>query len=199
MKRILSSAPASLTLGLIISALLLFVWMFDQSVDGLGFTSFVLRWLHVLGAIVWVGMIFFVNFIQLAAVEQADDSGRRTLLKLVVPRVASAFRHAAHLTVLTGILLLGATGYLLDQWVFMSAVYIAPLRSLLLWAGALAGLAMWAFVQFIIWPNLKVVLDEHADAAAKAEARIRVRNFARINLILALPVTLVMVAAAHLY
>jgi uncharacterized membrane protein len=199
MNRILSSAPAALVTGLAISALLLLVWVSDSSVDRLGFLSFILRWLHVLGGIIWVGMIWFVNFIQLAAIEQADDAGRKTLMKLVVPRVAAMFRHAAHLTLVSGILLLVATGYLFDQWVFLSAVYIAPLRSLLLWAGVLAGLAMWFFVQFIIWPNLQVVLGDSADAAAKAQARDRVRTFARINLILAIPVTFVMVAASHLY
>ena len=198
MNRILSSATASLVAGLAFCALILVVWVFDSRLDWIGFVSFLLRWVHILGGIIWIGMIWFVNFIQFAALDEADEAGRGLLHKLIVPRVARTFRHAAHLTLASGVLLLISTGYLFDRWVFLSAVYIAPMRSVLLWAGVIAGAAMWAFVQFIIWPNLQIVLGS-ADAEAKAVARQRVRSFARINLILSIPVTFVMVAATHLY
>lgn len=198
MNRILSSAAGSLVAGLAICALILIVWVFDSSLDWIGFFSFLLRWVHILGGIIWIGMIWFVNFIQFAALDEADEAGRGLLHKLIVPRVARTFRHAAHLTLASGVLLLISTGYLFDRWVFLSAVYIAPMRSVLLWAGVIAGAAMWAFVQFIIWPNLQIVLGA-ADAEAKAVARQRVRSFARINLVLSIPVTFVMVAATHLY
>jgi uncharacterized membrane protein len=198
MNRALSSAAAAFVTGLGICALILVISLFDPSIDWLGFLSFLLRWVHILGGILWIGMIWFVNFIQFAALDEADDAGRVLLHKLVVPRVAHTFRHAAHLTLVSGVMLLISTGYLLDRWVFSSAVYIAPMRSVLLWSGVIAGAAMWGFVQFIIWPNLQIVLGS-GDAAAKAVARQRVRSFARINLILSIPVTFVMVAATHLY
>lgn len=198
MNRILSSAAASLVAGLAICALILVISLFDPSLDWLGFLSFLLRWVHILGGIIWIGMIWFVNFIQFAALDEADDAGRGLIHKLIVPRVAHTFRHAAHLTLVSGVLLLISTGYLFDRWVFSSAVYIAPMRSALLWAGVIAGAAMWGFVQFIIWPNLRIVLGS-ADGAAKAAARQRVRSFARINLVLSIPVTFLMVAATHLF
>jgi uncharacterized membrane protein len=198
MNRILTSASASLMAGLAVCALILLISLFDPSIDWLGFLSFLLRWVHILAGIIWIGMIWFVNFIQFAALDEADDAGRGLLHKLIVPRVAHTFRHAAHLTLASGVLLLISTGYLLDRWVFSSAVYIAPMRSVLLWSGVIAGAAMWGFVQFVIWPNLQIVLGS-GDAAAKAAARQRVRSFARINLVLSIPVTFVMVAATHLY
>jgi uncharacterized membrane protein len=188
--------------GLVVCALILVVSLFDSGLDWLGFISFLLRWIHILGGIIWVGMIWFVNFIQFAALDEADDAGRGLIHKLIVPRVAHMFRHAAHLTLVSGVLLLISTGYLFDRWVFSSAVYIAPMRSVLLWSGVIAGAVMWAFVQFVIWPDLQTVLgsaDADADAEAKAAARQRVRRFARLNLILSIPVTFVMVAATHLY
>jgi uncharacterized membrane protein len=204
MNRILSSASAALAAGLaaagLLLVLLLFLWLLDAGLDGIGFISEVLRWLHVLGGIVWVGLIWFVNLILFAAIDATDDAGRGTLHKVVVPRVAKTFRHASHLTVVSGALLLVSTGYVFDRWVFLSAVYIPALRSVLLWSGAAAGLAMWIFVHVIIWPALQVVLGERpADDAAKARARAQVRAYARINLVLAIPVTLAMVAATHLY
>src|SRR6185312_6146357 len=113
--------------------LFLGLWLFNWGLDGIGFISLLLRWVHVLGGILWVGMIWFVNFIQFAALDEADDVGRNTLHRLVVPRVAHVFRHASHLTAVSGVLLLASTGYILDSWVFLSAVYISPLRSALLW------------------------------------------------------------------
>ena len=122
------------------------------------------------------------------------------LLKLVVPRVAATFRMASHITLMTGGLLLVTTGYLFDRWVFQSAVYVPPMKALLLWGGVVAAMAMWVIAQLVIWPALRILIGEvPGDAPAKAAARARVRTFARLNLVLAIPVTFVMVAAAHLY
>ncbi len=186
--------------GLAIVVAILLVWLVVVGVDRIGFISFMLRWLHVVGAIVWVGIIVFINFVQILAVKEQDAAGRGVLFKSVVPRVATLFRHASHLTLVSGILLLVTTGYLLDRWIFTSDVFIPPLRNVLLWGGTLGGLAMWAFAHFVVWPNLKVVLGlVPGDDAAKAAARAKVETYARLNLVLALPVTFVMVAAPHLY
>ena len=134
------------------------------------------------------------------ALAEADEPARAALQKWIVPPVAKSFRHASHLTLVSGIALLLTTGYLLDRWIFSSPVYIPPLRNLLLWGGTLASAAMWVFVNLRIWPNLRIVLGQvPADPAAVAVARETVRFYARLNLVLALPVTFVMVAAAHLY
>lgn len=189
----------ALLAGLAVTAAILIVWITAVGVDRLGLVSFLLRWTHAFAGMVWVGLIWFVNFIQLRAVAETDDAGRAALMRHVVPRVATTFGHFSHLNLLTGIALLFTAGYLLDVSMFGTAVYIPPLRNLFLWGGTLGGLAMWAIVHFAISPALAVVLDASADAAAKAAARDRVRIFARLNLILAVPVTFVMVAASHLY
>ncbi len=198
MKPIFDSPVKAAIAGLGLSVLLLAVWCFGSGIDALGFTSMLVRIVHVLAAVLWVGMIWFVNFVQLAAIAESDDAGRATLLKLVVPRVAAIFRHASHLTLASGIALLVATGYLLERWVFKSAVYIPPLKSGMLYGAIIAATVMWALVHFVIWPNLQIVLGAvPGDAAAKADARHRVRIAARVNLVLALPVTCIMVAVAH--
>jgi uncharacterized membrane protein len=197
---IIESPGKSLLAGLAIAGLVLALWIALAGVDPLGLLSFLLRFLHVAGAMLWVGLIFFVNMIQLKALAEADEPARAALQKWIVPPVAKSFRHASHLTLVSGIALLLTTGYLLDRWIFSSPVYIPPLRNLLLWGGTLAGAAMWVFVNLRIWPNLRIVLGQvPADPAAIAVARETVRFYARLNLVLALPVTFVMVAAAHLY
>ena len=188
----------ALVTGLGLCAVVLAVWLSAAGIDWLGFVSMAVRFAHVLGAVAWVGMIIFVNFVQLIALSEADDAGRSALMKHVVPRVASIFRHASHLTMVTGIGLLIATGYMLERWVFKSAVYIPPLKFAMLYAAIAGAVVMWSLVHFVIWPNLRLVLGQvEGDAAAKVEARNKIRKAARINLILALPVTCVMVAVAH--
>jgi uncharacterized membrane protein len=157
-----------------------------------------LRWLHVAGGIIWLGMVWFVNFIQLVAVAEADQPQRGAIMKLIVPRVAATFRQASHLTVATGVLLMFTSGYLGASLVYSSAVFIPTSRNVLMWAGTLGALAMYMFVHMMIWPGLRIVLGiEKAEADAVAAARAKVAIYARWNLVLSVPVTLAMVAAAH--
>jgi uncharacterized membrane protein len=197
---ITGTAQAAAMAGAILCAVLLGGWLAVSTVDGLGLLSFVARFVHVTAAIVWVGMIWFVNFVQLTAMEAGDDAERAVVLRLIAPRVAWIFRHASHLALASGVVLLLSTGYMLDRWVFVSAVYVPPVKAILLWLGTIGAIAMWGIVHLVLWPSLRIVTGEvTSDVEGKIQARARIRTFARINLVLALPVTFAMVAAAHLY
>lgn len=197
---ILGNPRAALTIGLAVAAAMLAVWLVLEGVGALTLVSFLLRFLHVLAAMIWIGLIVFVNFVQLVALQSASDAERSFMHKAVVPYVAWWFRHASTVTVASGVILLVFAGYLLPVLVYGTGVFVPPARSALLWGGVLGALAMWMFVHMYIWPNMQVVLGlRPGDAKAKAEARARVVTFARLNLILAVPVTFAMVAAAHLY
>ncbi len=200
MQPIFANPRASLGVGLAVAAAILLIWIVAAGVDGFGLFSFLMRLAHVLAAMVWIGLVVFVNFVQLAALQSTDEQGREFLHQAIVPRVAWWFRHASSLTVASGAILLVATGYLLPNLVYGAGVYVPPSRAWLIGSGVLGGLAMLMFVHMFIWPSMQVVLGLRAgDADAKARARARVVIFARLNLILAVPVTLAMVAAAHLY
>lgn len=158
---------------------------------GVGFV--LVRIVHVLAAMIWVGLIWYVNFAQLVAVEALDDTGRAAVHKEVAPRVAFWFRHMATLTVLTGIVLLFYTEH-------MSFEGIAAPKGALLLISVVLGVVMLGFVHAVIWPGMQVILGlRPGDAAAKQAARKRVKTFARLNLVLAIPTTAAMVGAAHLY
>ena len=200
MHPIIANPRASLGVGLAIAAAVLLVWIAVAGVDGLGLISFLVRMLHVLGAMVWIGLVFFVNFVQLVVLQSTDEQGRDFLHKAIVPNVAWWFRHASTLTVASGAVLLATTGYILPTLFYGAGVYVPPSRAWLMGGGVLGALVMWMFVHMYIWPNMQVVLGlRPGDADAKGKARARVITFARLNLVIAVPVTLAMVAAAHLY
>jgi uncharacterized membrane protein len=200
MQPIFSNPRASLGAGIALALAVLVIWVATAGVDGFGLFSFLVRLVHVIAAMVWIGLVVFVNFVQLVALQSTDDQGREFLHKAIVPNVAWWFRHASTLAVLSGALLLVTTGYLLPNLVYGAGVYVPASRAWLIGPGVLGGLAMWMFVHMYIWPNMQVVLGMRpGDADAKVQARARVVMYARLNLVLAVPVTLAMVAVAHLY
>jgi uncharacterized membrane protein len=200
MKDILASPSRALGAGLAIAAAGLAVWLVTAGADRVSLLSFIVRWVHIASAIVWLGMIWFVNFIQLVAMAEAEQPARAAILKHIVPRVAATFRHASHLTVASGALLLVTSGYMMGSMVYGAPVSLAAPRNILMGVGTLAAMAMYMFVHMMIWPGLRKVLGiDKADADAVAAARLRVAVYARWNLVLAVPVTVAMVAAAHLY
>jgi uncharacterized membrane protein len=200
MEPVFSSPRASLAAGLAVAVAVLVVWVLAAGVDGFGLLSFLIRLVHIVAAMVWVGLVVFVNFVQLVALQATDDQGREFLHKAIVPDVAWWLRHGSTLTVLSGAVLLVTTGYLLPNLMYGAGVYVPLSRALLIGSGVLGGLVMWMFVHMYIWPSMQVVLGlRPGDVDARTRARARVVTFARLNLILALPVTLAMVAAAHLY
>lgn len=200
MQRIIDSPRASLATGAILAALLLAVWLIASGADGFGLLAFLVRLVHVFSAIVWIGLVVFVNFVQLVALKTADEPARNFLHKAIVPEVAWWFRHASTWAVISGAILLLTAGYVLPSLAYGTSVFVPAARASLLWIGVVGALAMWMFVHMYIWPSMQVVLGLRPGGAdAKGRARARVAMFARLNLILALPVTFAMVAAAHLY
>jgi uncharacterized membrane protein len=200
MQSIIDNPRAALGAGLAVTAAILLAWLIAAGADALALVGFLVRLVHVLAAMIWIGLIFFVNFVLLVVLRTADEPARGFLHKAVVPVVAWWFRHASTVAVLSGALLLVLAGYLLPSFVYGTEVFVPPARTLLLWSGVVGALAMWMFVHMYIWPNVQVLIGLRiGDAEAKAKAREKVQLFARLNLVFTVPVTLAMVAAAHLY
>ena len=143
MNFLLDNPVRALIAGLVVAGLMLAAWLLTGPVDSYGLISVLLRFVHVVAAMAWIGLIFFVNFVQLPAFEEADEVARSAIANWIVPRVAAGFRHASHLTLLSGALLLISTGYLLGEWFFSSSIYIPPQRTATLTAGALGGIVIW--------------------------------------------------------
>jgi hypothetical protein len=189
MNQLLATPERALGVGALAMLVFILLALAQGVLDWAGAATLLLRAAHVLLAMVWVGLIWFVNKVQLSVLSEADDAGRAAVLRWIVPRVAAQFRQAATWTVVSGLVLLVAMGYLNR----------APTGAVVwLWIGSALGLVMLGFVDAKIAPALRIVLDATVqDAGLKANARETVRCYARCNLVLAVPVTLMMLVAAH--
>ena len=160
MRSLFDSPARALLAGAAIVALQIVFWMALSRPDALGAVSFVLRYLHVVAAMVWIGLIFFTNFIHIPAIHNATDPERKVIAGAYAPRLGSSIKHVARTTgPATGLVMLVFTGYAMGNLVYGTEVYLPALRSGPLWGGALAGLAMWALIEFGIAPSLRQIVD----------------------------------------
>jgi len=148
--------------------------------------EFILRWAHVVFGIVWIGMLYYFNFVQTEYFKEAEADAKADAMKKLAPRALWWFRWGAMFTFITGLLLLHYVG------AFSNFV-----GSSLIWIGALAGTFMFLNVWIIIWPKQQIVLgmkegDGPSSAAAAGLA-------SRTNTLLSGPMLLGMLGSKHLY
>ena len=147
------------------------------------------RWLHLAAGFMWVGLLYYFNFVNVAAVQAATADGTAAgIARHVVPRALLYFRWAAVVTWLAGAALLGS--HFLDAFLFRQRAYI-PIG-----IGAWLGTIMLFNVWILIWPNQKRVLGlVPATDAEKARARRVAFLTSRVNVMLSLPLLFFMSAS----
>lgn len=180
-----------------LSGLLAAVILGVMGLDVFGVLGLVARWAHILAAMVWGGLIVFMNFLHIRAIEGSSDAERAGFVKWYVDGLGRGFSQSARLVIVSGLVLLVTSGYLLGNLVFGSAVFVPASRAVPLWAGVIGGLVMAGLVEGGVRPAFRVILDPAAAPAQKAAARARAKTIARVNLFLLLPVTALMIGAAH--
>lgn len=183
--------------ALAVIALLSVALLASGQTDAFGLVGVLARTLHVLAAFVWGGLIVFMNFLHIRAIEGASDAERAGFVKWYVDGLGRGFSLSARTVIVSGVILLATSGYVLGSAIFGTAVYVPGPRALVLWAGVIAALVMAGLVEGGVRPAFRTILDPAATPADKAAARARAKRIARINLFLLLPVTFAMVQAAH--
>ena len=200
MESIFQSPGKSFGVGIVLAGLMTGLYVVLGGALDAEFLRFLTRAVHVLAAIIFIGLAWFVNFIMLPANYEQDDAGKKVIGKSFAPRAAWWLRHSSTLTVLAGLLLAAQNGYFMDVMTMGAWNDFAVPKHILLGLGIWIAIAMWGFVHMFIWPNMQVMLGmREGDMDAKGRARIKVRNFARINLMLAIPVIFIMVAAQNIF
>ena len=153
--------------------------------------AFFMRWLHVLSGVMWIGLLWYFNFVQTPSMPQIPDEQKPAVSKVIAPRALFWFRWGALATVVTGLLLAWMNGYIGKALSFQPPVHAIGIG---MWLGLIMAFNVW----FIIWPNQKKALGiVQVEPAAKAAAAKMAGMASRINTMLSIPMLYCMVAQQH--
>jgi uncharacterized membrane protein len=164
-------------------------------------TLSLVRWLHIVAGITWIGLLYYFNFVQVPAMADAaadkGGPGGAGISKYVAPRALAWFRWGAVVTWLSGAAYLAHAGWLLGAFSFGTLGAPAPFNNAI-GVGAWLGTIMLFNVWVLIWPNQKKILGiVPATDEEKAKARRTAFLASRTNTMLSIPMVLFMVASAH--
>jgi uncharacterized membrane protein len=162
------------------------------------FWSWLFRYIHVVVAIMWIGLLWYFNFVQIPNMVKIPDEQKPAIGKVIAPAALFYFRWAAAFTVLSGFLLAYFNGYLHDAMTLSigSGVPKHTAIGIGMWLGIIMAYNVW----FVIWPNQKRALGIiDCDPDLKAKSAKTAMLFSRTNTLLSLPMLFTMVAAQNLY
>lgn len=156
-------------------------------------TGIIIRWIHFLAGITWIGLLYFFNLINAAFLKSLDGPTKNIVIPKLMPSALNWFRHGATVTVLAGILL------------YIKLYMHGGTGALALGIGGLLGIIMMANVHAIIWPNQKKIIAAVTAAAQGTPAPAEMAQWgrtalmaSRVNFLLSIPMLFFMGAGSHL-
>jgi len=188
----LESLPKTLGLGFALLVLIILLLGMDTffAPGSERWWKFFFRWLHVLSGIMWIGLLWYFNFVQIPSMPKIPDEQKPAIGKVIAPTALWWFRWGAMATIVTGLILAHLSGYLGTLALGLGSENISAIG-----IGMWLGIIMWFNVWFVIWPNQKRALGivEASDDAKKASARTAML-FSRTNTLLSIPMLYAMVS-----
>ena len=188
------------TIGVGIALTILFIIYFIQtggSIDST-FWNFILRYLHVLSGIMWIGLLWYFNFVQIPNMPSIPDEQKPAISKVIAPAALWWFRWGAMATIVTGILLAHMNGYLVNA-ITLGMLSDGAAKDTAIGIGMWLGAIMWFNVWFVIWPNQQRALGiVEADADSKAASAKTAMLFSRTNTLLSIPMLFAMASAQNI-
>tara|TARA_A100001234_G_scaffold12358_1_gene10126 strand:- start:257 stop:850 length:594 start_codon:yes stop_codon:yes gene_type:complete len=197
MSNILSSLSKTVISGFILLIVIIFLisgiteFYFDYT-----FLTFLFRWLHVLSGVMWIGLLWYFNFVQIPSMPNIPDDQKPAISKVIAPKALFWFRWAALATLVTGLILAHLNGYLHNAMTLNTYDAKYFMIGIGMWLGIIMAFNVWV----IIWPNQKKALGIiTVDAKEKASAARKAMLFSRTNTLLSIPMLYCMVGAQNLY
>ena len=198
MAAILTDLRRTVIAGFVLAVILFLLYWVTQGYSGTDFGSFFFRWLHVLSGVMWIGLLWYFNFVQIPNMPKIPDEQKPAIGKVIAPAALFWFRWGAMATIVTGLILAMLNGYLLEA-IFLGLLDGVP-KHMAIGIGMWLGAIMWFNVWFIIWPNQKRALGiVEADADTKAKSARTAMLFSRTNTLLSIPMLFAMVAAQNIF
>ena len=200
MSNLLSSLSKTIHFSLSLSVILfLGLYFLNGGFDiDLLFWSWLFRYIHVVVATMWIGLLWYFNFVQIPNMAKIPDEQKPAIGKVIAPAALFYFRWAAAFTVLSGLLLALFNGYLHDAMTLSigSGIPKHTAIGIGMWLGIIMAFNVW----FVIWPNQKRALGiVECEPDLKAKSAKTAMLFSRTNTLLSIPMLLTMVAAQNLY
>ena len=200
MSNFLSSLSKTIhaSVGLMIVLFLVLFYLNEGFAFDTLFWSWLFRYIHVVVAIMWIGLLWYFNFVQIPNMAKIPDEQKPAIGKVIAPAALFYFRWAAAFTVLSGLLLALFNGYLHDAMTLSigSGIPKHTAIGIGMWLGIIMAYNVW----FVIWPNQKRALGiVDCDPDLKAKSARTAMLFSRTNTLLSLPMLFTMVAAQNLY
>jgi len=193
MAGLLSNLRNTLIVSFILALIIIAGYFMHYGSTDAIFWQAVFRWLHVLFGIMWIGLLYYFNFVQLRKMPEIPAELKPAVSKYIAPEALFWFRWSALLTWVMGVLLAVDRGY------FVQAVTLGANEGFTVPQHSFIGLGMWlATIMFFnvwafIWPAQKIALGlVEADADAKAAAARKAMIFSRINTLLSIPMLVTM-------
>ncbi len=154
----------------------------------MNWSRFFMRWLHVLSGVMWIGLLWYFNFVQIPSMPKIPDEQKPAIGKVIAPEALFWFRWAALATMVTGLLLAWMNGYIVQALSLHQGQHAIGIG---MWLGLVMAFNVW----YIIWPNqqkalgmVQVTPEEKTAAARKAMLT------SRFNTMLSIPMLFCMVA-----
>ena len=179
------------------------IYLAQTEFNGFIFWPFLVRWLHIGSGVMWIGLLWYFNFVQTPTMPKIPDELKGGVSRFIAPAALFWFRWAAMSTLIWGIILAVMYGYLIDAYALDLTEGLIDLKVILIGLGMWLGTIMWFNVWFVIWPNQQKALNignaypdlptDQKQAAARTAGM-----FSRINTMLSIPMLFCMVAGPHL-
>jgi uncharacterized membrane protein len=198
MAAILSNLRNTVIAGCVLTVLMLLLFLSSGGGFDFSFWAFFFRWLHVLSGVMWIGLLWYFNFVQIPNMPNIPDDQKPAISKVIAPSALFWFRWGAMSTIVTGLIVAMLNGYLIEAMTIGLAGGGA--KETAIGIGMWLGIIMWFNVWFVIWPNQQIALGmKEAEADAKAAAGRTAMLFSRTNTMLSFPMLFAMVSAQNIY
>jgi len=190
--------------GVVLAVLMFVLYVYIQGYDATLFWPFFVRWMHVLCGVMWIGLLWYFNFVSTPTTPSIPTDLRPALGKYITPAALWWFRWGAMGTIVFGIILAALNGYLIQAYTLDATEGFVNPKAISIGVGMWMGTIMWFNVWFIIWPNQQKALNINnaypdLSADAKAASAKTAGMFSRINTMLSIPLLFTMVAAQNIY
>ena len=194
MASFLNDLRLTISLSLILSTLFISLIIYLGDFQGIIiFWIWFLRLVHVIAGVIWVGLLFYFNFIQIPNMVKIPENQKSAISNIIAPSALFWFRWSAMATIIFGIMLAYFQGYIVEAFTLSETHWVIGI-------GMYLGIIMFLNVWLVIWPNQKKVLGIiKVEENEKKLSSKRAFNFSRLNLVLSIPMLISMTVHQNLF